>query len=116
MLPRNRRISKQGFPKNHKGSFRVPCTFFEVVFTRRKDNVADTACSVVVSSRVSKNATERNKVRRRAYNALALALPHIQRGLLILVYLGREAHRATERQMEHEILKAAQKARVLVRT
>ena len=67
----------------------------------RQKNDAPTKCAIVVSGKISRKAVVRNKIRRRAYEAIAES--HIKKGHLAIFYARGEAREATARQIAADI-------------
>ncbi|MEK7134186.1 MAG: ribonuclease P protein component [Patescibacteria group bacterium] len=102
MLPQKRRISKAEFQSHARSGARRNGKYFSITIVFGKAGTP-TKCAVVVSGKISKKAVVRNKVKRRAYEALAQHTPKIKKGLLAVFYARPEAKGATFREIADDI-------------
>lgn len=66
----------------------------------------------VVSSRVSKKAVVRNRLRRQAREIIRLALPSLADGYMILILMKPQAVGRTYAELKDELLRLLSKARI----
>ncbi|MCK6462691.1 MAG: ribonuclease P protein component [Candidatus Pacebacteria bacterium] len=67
----------------------------------------------VVSSKVSKKATERNKLKRRARNIIRKVLSEVKKGAGIIFFFKVSAKDRTYRELKEEMTNSLKKARIL---
>lgn len=83
MLPKENRLKKStDFEKVYRGKG-LRDQFFSLKF--RSNNLNITRIGVVVGGKVSQKSTERNKLKRRARDALKKLLPKIKKGIDVVI-------------------------------
>ena len=101
MLPQKRRISKNEFPRDARRGVRKEGRYFSAVFFSGTAGTP-TRFAIVVSGKVSKKATVRNKIRRRAYAALRNILPKTKEGRLVIFFARPNARDASFEEIVSE--------------
>jgi len=81
MLPKKRRISRQIFSKLPGTSFQKSSKHFSL----RSTAAEEARVAVLVSKKVAKQATVRNKIRRRTYSATRTLVPHLSKKLFLII-------------------------------
>lgn len=111
MLPKKNRISKDFFEKIFKegGSF----SFKYFLIKKVKISTAESAFTVVVSSKVAKKAVLRNKLKRRMRHIIKKILPSAQKGLGIIVILKKGVEKLDFWEMGKELKDNFQKAGII---
>lgn len=112
MLAKKHRINKELFKKVFKEGKNF---FSEKISVKIAPITADlSAFSFVVSSKVSKKATERNKLKRRARHIVQKIIPEIKKGLGIIIIFKKNCEKATFQEIEKEIKTVFKKAKILI--
>lgn len=111
MLPKKRRIPKVLFSDSARGGFRILGKYFSATISQGARGT-EIRCAVVVSGKVSKKATVRNKIRRRAYEAIAREGTPIPRekNLHVILYARAEARSALFQNIQSDIKRIMEKA------
>lgn len=112
MLPQARRLKKE---KDINRVLKGGKTFKEAFLSLRVavNQAGDSRFGFVVSSRVAKKATSRNRIKRRMSETIRLRLPRIKKGFdaLILTFPGTDKLSFSE--LEETLDKLLQKAKLL---
>ena len=112
MLAKINRLSRQ---KDFKRVLTKGKSFFSPAFRLRYlANESNLFCvAVIVSSKVSKKATVRNRLKRQTLEIIRLNLDKIKPGYDLLVYLSSQALKSDYGLLKHEFLANLSKLRML---
>ena len=99
MLPRRNRVRSGEF-KELMGGKTLSTPYFLLKYKAILET-SPTKYAVVVSSKISKRAVERNKIRRRLYSILSKNFP--SKGLVGAFFVKKEALKATFKELEKEV-------------
>jgi len=99
MLPKKKRLHTEDF-KEFKGSKTVHTPHF--IF-RWKNGVSETRIAAIVATSVAKSAVDRNKLRRRVYEALGAGTAVVPQVALISITAKKGASTISFGEIEHEI-------------
>ena len=112
MLPAKQRLTKQrDFVRINKSSR----PFFTAAWRLKysANNSAENRYAVVVSTKVSKKATQRNRLKRRAREIIRLNQAKIKAGYDLIVTGQTPGLKLNYQQLQEELLKLLAKARLL---
>jgi ribonuclease P protein component len=102
MLKKTSRLTRKDIPAVLKGG-----VFYAPLFTLRyrKSPLSYSRFAVIVSKKTEKSAAERNKIRRRGYEALRMALAENKPAAIIdaAVFMKKESLRATLSSLVQEV-------------
>jgi len=103
MLPSSRRIPKSIFPLLRFGKT-FEGEFFSLKVVKGKDPLKPSKVSFVVSSKVSKKAVSRNKLRRIGYNTVAGASKNLPQGILFAFFAKNKSASVPSSALRADIL------------
>lgn len=111
MLPRKNRIDKKLFPEFIKKAktFSSDNMYLKAVYNRPKDK----AFAFVASLKVSKKATERNKLKRRARAITSPLLQNIPNGICAAVFFKPSIMGKKYGEIKDELLSLYKKAKIV---
>lgn len=112
MLARKNRINKKLFTEIIK----VGKSFYSDNFSLKTRSMpADySAFAFVVSSKVSKKAVERNKLKRRARHIVRKMMPEIKKGLAVIIFSKPGSGKLKFPELEEEIKTIFKKAKIFL--
>jgi ribonuclease P protein component len=101
MLPKKHRINKKMFEEIFKKGkfFSSDYLYIKTLPIPEKHSIF----AFVVSSKVAKKATERNKLKRRARHIVKKILPKIKKGLGVIIFFKKGTEKMTSLELEKEI-------------
>ncbi len=108
MIPKTNRIDRENFEKVMKKGGFLNSSFFTLRFLKNPLN--STYFSVVVAKKVAKTAVMRNKIRRRGYAVLA---KFVKNHYYIILFGKKGVEKATFQEVETDILRVLEKAKIL---
>lgn len=112
MLPKEYRLIKE---KDFKRIHNLGQSFFSAHFRLKSlaNKLEISRFAVVVSTKVSKKATSRNRLKRRLREIIRLNKDKIKTGFDILVFTNNKALALDYQQLEEDLLKILAKAKLL---
>lgn len=102
MLSKKNRISRKGFPTPSLRGFRLYSPLFSIVVYTTGTNPR---VAIVVSKKIAKIAVQRNKIRRRMYDALQPYLSRLAAPVTIVVYPTQISTKASFGEIQQEVNK-----------
>lgn len=111
MLSRQNRADKKIITEIVKGGKNFSSDFVYLKVLPMDEN--ESVFSFVVSSKVSKKATERNKLKRRARNILKNMITAVKDGLGVVFFFKKEAKDKNFGELKEEMTNLLKKARIL---
>lgn len=84
MLPSSNRLLRKDIPFVMKTGLRIRGVCMEIIYLANK---SDTRFAVIVSTKIEKRATQRNRMKRLVHEALRDLLPHMKKGLYAIVLI-----------------------------
>ncbi len=98
MLPKSQKVARSEFPKDFRDGKRYSSANMSMlVFKLRQDLPNKYAC--IISSKVSKKAVSRNKIRRRLYSVLKT---YNKKGFLCLFFIKKGSSKVTFKEIKNE--------------
>ncbi|NQU77492.1 ribonuclease P protein component [Candidatus Falkowbacteria bacterium] len=112
MLQRKHRLTKE---KDFELVFKKGRSFFvkELGVKVLQNNLDHPRAGIVVSNKISKKATERNKIKRRLREALHLAIPNIKSNVDILVITRPTVINLNYQEIESRLTNCLSKLRLI---
>jgi len=111
MVPRTNRISKEDF-EILKKTKNAQSEHFSIRYRQiNEESVAK--ITVVVSRRISKNATGRNRIKRRFREIIRFLLPRTKKGFLIAIFPKRETQRVKFSNLVFEMEETFKKCAII---
>jgi len=115
MLPREKKVNRKEFPTQKKKGVVYHSPYFLLVVVKNNKETP-TKFSFVVSVKISKKATERNKLKRRGYNIIKKIYNDIQSGFVCVFFLKKNIATLSYPQFEEHLRALLEKARILKNT
>ncbi|GMR19284.1 MAG: hypothetical protein BMS9Abin34_416 [Patescibacteria group bacterium] len=114
MLPKENRLSSSfDFQRIRRLGRRGESPFFSFFVLREYDRIRPPRFGFVVSAKVSKRATKRNRIRRVLQDEVGRALPRIQPGVSGVFWMKARALQSDPQELRAQVRKVLQKAGVL---
>ncbi len=113
MLPRNRRLSDDKTIEKTKLSGKVYSDDVASFVVDRKENGSETLFCVVVSTKVSKKAVERNSVKRKVSMYLEKNLNRFNEGFNIVIIVKRDMLTIDQEEIEKKLTELSESANVI---
>lgn len=112
MFPSSRRIARSEFPSPLPFRGMPHTTHFSLVVVPQKKK-GPTKFSFVISSKIARRATARNRTRRRGYGAVRAILPNVVPAHLCIFFAKKGAAEISYKILEKEVTELLEKARLL---
>lgn len=100
MLPKSKRLVKSEVERVLKNGRKFSSRFFLATATGR--GVSRTAFSVIASKKIARNATLRNKLRRRVYNIIHPLMPQVKKSIHGVIVLKKGSERAKPGELSED--------------
>jgi ribonuclease P protein component len=114
MLPRRHRLSlRKDADAIYREGKRIQGKYFALIVAEQKEK-SNTKIAVVVSRKAAKLAVERNRLRRRATQAIRLHLNELENGYNIICTAGKASGNASFDQLHESILSDLKNAGVVM--
>lgn len=113
MLPRNRRLSDDKTIEKTKLSGKVCSGKVASFIVDREEKDSDTKFCVVVSTKVSKKAVERNSVKRKVNLYIEKNLTRFKKGFNIVIIIKRSMLSKGQEDIEKELSELSESAKVI---
>ncbi|MBT4277379.1 ribonuclease P protein component [Candidatus Falkowbacteria bacterium] len=112
MLPKNNRLTHR---KDFDNAFKVGQSFFSEVLGVKatENNLPDSRFGIVVSTKISKKAVARNKIKRQIREVIHKNLDKIKKGLDVVIICRPGIEKKEFQEIEQAILKAFQKIKLI---
>lgn len=113
MLPRNRRLSNDKIIEKTKLSGKVYSGDIASFIVDRKEKGSESLFCVIVSTKISKKAVERNSVKRKVNLFLEKNLKRFKEGLNIVIIVKRDILTIDQEGIEKKLIKLSESSKVL---
>ncbi len=111
MLPKTQRVKKESFPEIYKKGQAFHSKNFSLFVLSIPGQKS--AFSFVVSSKIIRKATERNKIKRRSRAIVEKNLPSLKKGHALVFVLKSYNNKTTFQELEENICQLLKKANIL---
>ncbi len=112
MLPKQNRITnKKDFEKVFKKGINYNGDFF--ILKVFKNNLGNSRIGIIVSQKVSKKATIRNKIKRRFNNIMGLEMPFIKKGFDMVLITKTGIEKEEFKRIKETMKKLLERAKLL---
>jgi ribonuclease P protein component len=101
MLPRKHRINRKLFEEVAKKGKSFSCPYFSVKIAPATEN--QSRFTFVVSSKISKKAVVRNKIKRRTRNIVAKLIPKIKKQINAIIFFKKGVETLTFAELQKQI-------------
>jgi len=103
---------KKDFDRILKSPYKFYSNNFVLRFTKNKEELSHFA--VIVSTKISKKAVERNKLRRRIYEIIRLNISKIKSGYNLMIFVKKGVLNQEYQEIEQELFYIFKKAKLFI--